>query len=100
MNATSRPSRARIRASDGLSTERFIVKAIGPVETHECWLTTPRLDGHRAFGPRHMAAIFLSRDGAERAIREVQKSKDCSGIIFEIHAIKPTTPRTTRGRQP
>jgi hypothetical protein len=68
--------------------EHFIVKAIGPDGTRECWITTPRRGGLRTFGPRELAAFFVNWDGAEHAIREIQKSENCSEIIFEVHSVK------------
>jgi hypothetical protein len=57
-----------------MSGERFIV-SIGPDGTRECLdYNAPRV-GYARSGPRELAAVFLSWDGAERAIREIQKSE-------------------------
>jgi hypothetical protein len=70
--------------------ELLIIKAIGPDGTQERWVTTPRLRGYRTFGPRDLAAVFLSWNGVERAITEIRESEDCSEITFEVHAIPAT----------
>jgi hypothetical protein len=71
-----------------MSDEGFIVKAIGPDGTREFWLTTPRRGGLRTFGPRELAAFFLSWDRAADAARETRRLQPCAGIAFEIEAVK------------
>jgi hypothetical protein len=67
--------------------ERFVVKATGPDQTRPRWLTARRLKGHRAFGPRELAAIFGDWNAAESAIHEMRKSEDCAPLAFEIEPL-------------
>ena len=76
---------------------RFIVKASRADGTHVRWVTGPRFKGLRAFGPRDLAALFLSWDGAECAIREIQHSEDCSEVAFEVQSVEWTAELETRG---
>jgi hypothetical protein len=76
---------------------RFIVKASRRDGTHERWITGPRFKGLRAFGPRNLAASFVSWDGADDAIRDIQKSEDCSDVAFEVQSVEPTAELESSG---
>ena len=72
--------------------ECFIVQATGPGGRVR-WITPYRATGLRAFGPRELADRFLSWDRAERAIREMRRTDDCTDIEFEVQAVT-VGPRT------
>lgn len=67
---------------------QYVVKATLENGSQERWITTPRLAGRRTFGPRSAAAVFLSWNGAERAIREIREVENCSAVTFEVQAIE------------
>jgi hypothetical protein len=51
---------------------------------HDCWLTGPRLGGHRTFATREFAERFASRSQANDAILVMVREEKCRGIIFTI----------------
>jgi hypothetical protein len=71
-----------------MSKEGFLVQAIGPDKTRASWLTAPKRDGLRTFGPRELAEAFSTWDRAADAVRETRRLQPCVGVAFEIHAVK------------
>ena len=63
--------------------------------THERWITGPRFKG-RAFGPRNLAALFSSWDGAARDRRN-SRFEECSEVTFEVQSVEWTAELETRG---
>jgi hypothetical protein len=70
---------------------QFVVRAAAPDGTRERWITTPRRNGLRTFGPRDVAALFMSWDAAETAITEIRKTGACSEVEFEVQKVKPAS---------
>jgi hypothetical protein len=51
---------------------------------HACWLTSPRLAGHRTFAARQFAELFESESQAADAILRMMCLENCRGIDFTI----------------
>jgi hypothetical protein len=51
---------------------------------HACWITGPRLDGHRTFGARRLADRFTTEESAAGAIDVMRSSEDCYAIVFSV----------------
>jgi|HubBroStandDraft_6_1064221.scaffolds.fasta_scaffold757603_1 hypothetical protein len=66
----------------------FVAKAVGP-SGRATWLTTPRLRGMRAFGPRESAEAFDSYDDALSAINLMIGTEVCDGLRFSIEQVHP-----------
>jgi hypothetical protein len=49
-----------------------------------CWLTNPRLAGHRTFAALHFAERFESESQAADAILVVMCNEECRGIVFTV----------------
>jgi hypothetical protein len=49
-----------------------------------CWLTKPRLRGHRTFAKRQFAERFESEPQANDAILLMTREEGCRGIVFTI----------------
>jgi hypothetical protein len=65
---------------------RYVVKASTDGENY-CWLTTPRLGGHRTFADRQLAERFESEQQAAVAIDVMRRKENCRGIAFTIEPV-------------
>jgi hypothetical protein len=52
----------------------------------DCWLTEPRLGGHRTFATRQNAARFKTVAQADAAIGVMTRRDGCRGIVFTVEA--------------
>jgi hypothetical protein len=62
----------------------YIVMAAIQEGGQACWLTEPRLRGHRTFAQRQFAERFESESQASDAILLMTYEEGCRGIVFTI----------------
>jgi hypothetical protein len=60
-----------------------------------CWLTEPRLRGHRTFAKRQLAERFESESQANDAILLMTHDEGCRGIVFTIETADRALPLQT-----
>jgi hypothetical protein len=64
----------------------FVVKATSATGL-EMWIAVPRAGGHRVFGPRENADVFLTRAEAHSAIGKVPLAFGHAGFTFTVEAV-------------